>query len=210
MSVLGSQLEMDLDPEGECVIFNGQRHIGNTGTGCYKLHDTKIKETKKPPNLPLDDKVDATWIYAPTPTPPPEEPDEDDGGLYFPYVSVPFHMLFTFFLSGDEKGPGGNNGECGAGQPTPSKDTMSNGNNGNMALMNNGSSFNPEQNNQSAHAPHLLDAPVQGAHEQSNQLAPAPVMAQQRQNQDSKPLNSPSQKSSSIGVSFCLMNGQSI
>ena len=104
MSVLGSQLEMDLDPEGECVIFNGQRHIGNTGTGCYKLHDTKIKETKKPPNLPLDDKVDATWIYAPTPTPPPEEPDEDDGGLYFPYVSVPFHMLFAFFYQVTKKG----------------------------------------------------------------------------------------------------------
>ena len=74
-----------------------------------------------------------------------------------------------------------------------------------MALMNNGTSFNPEHNNRSAHTPHLLDAPVQGAHAQSsNQLAPsAPVMVQQQQqNQDFKPLNSPSQKSSSIGVSF--------
>lgn len=71
-----------------------------------------------------------------------------------------------------------------------------------MALMNNGTSFNPEHNNRSAHTPHLLDAPVQGAHAQSsNQLAPsAPVMVQQQQqNQDFKPLNSPSQKSSSIG-----------
>ena len=81
MSVLGSQLEMDLDPEGECVIFNGQRHIGSTGTGCYKLHDRKIKDTKKALTVPLDEKVDETWIYAPTP--PPEEPDEEDGGLYY-------------------------------------------------------------------------------------------------------------------------------
>ena len=83
-----------------------------------------------------------------------------------------------------------------------SKDAYSNGNNGVVALMNNGSSFNPGQ----VQMPHLLDAPVQGAHAQSNQsLAPtAPVMAQQQQNQDSKPLNSPSQKSSSIGVSFCF------
>ena len=44
MSVLGSQLEIDIDPEGEAVIL--PRHIGNTGTGCFKLHDHRFVETK--------------------------------------------------------------------------------------------------------------------------------------------------------------------
>lgn len=45
MSVLGSQLEIDMDPEGEAAVI--PRHVGNTGTGCYKLHDHRISETKK-------------------------------------------------------------------------------------------------------------------------------------------------------------------
>ena len=43
MSVLGSQLEIDIDPEGEAVVM--PRHIGNTGTGCYKLHDHRYRNT---------------------------------------------------------------------------------------------------------------------------------------------------------------------
>ena len=45
MSVLGSQLEIDMDPEGEAAIL--PRHQGNTGTGCYKLYDHDIEETRK-------------------------------------------------------------------------------------------------------------------------------------------------------------------
>ena len=45
MSVLGSQLEIDMDPEGEAAVI--PRHVGNTGTGCYKLHDHRISETKR-------------------------------------------------------------------------------------------------------------------------------------------------------------------
>ena len=44
MSVLGSQLEIDIDPEGEATIM--PRHLGNTGTGCFKLHDHRYVETK--------------------------------------------------------------------------------------------------------------------------------------------------------------------
>ena len=44
MSVLGSQLEIDIDPEGEATIM--PRHLGNTGTGCFKLHDHRFIETK--------------------------------------------------------------------------------------------------------------------------------------------------------------------
>ena len=44
MSVLGSQLEIDIDPEGEATIM--PRHLGNTGTGCFKLHDHRYAETK--------------------------------------------------------------------------------------------------------------------------------------------------------------------
>ena len=42
MSVLGSQLEIDMDPEGEAAVI--PRHVGNTGTGCYKLHDHRITQ----------------------------------------------------------------------------------------------------------------------------------------------------------------------
>ncbi len=41
MSVLGSQLEIDMDPEGDAAVI--PRHQGNTGTGCYKLHDHHIR-----------------------------------------------------------------------------------------------------------------------------------------------------------------------
>ena len=44
MSVLGSQLEIDIDPEGEATIM--PCHLGNTGTGCFKLHDHRFVETK--------------------------------------------------------------------------------------------------------------------------------------------------------------------
>ena len=44
MSVLGSQLEIDIDPEGEATIM--PRHLGNTGTGCFKLHDNKFSTAK--------------------------------------------------------------------------------------------------------------------------------------------------------------------
>ena len=50
MSVLGSQLEIDMDPEGEAAIV--PRHQGNTGTGCYKLYDHDIEDTKKTVMIP--------------------------------------------------------------------------------------------------------------------------------------------------------------
>lgn len=76
MSVLGSQLEIDLDPDGEMTVV--PRHVGNTGTGCYKLHDHTIRDTKKMYNVPVSEKVEATYMYAPTPPPPPEpEPEEE-------------------------------------------------------------------------------------------------------------------------------------
>ena len=43
MSVMGSQLEIDLDPEGSETIV--PRHTGQTGTGCFHLHDHSILET---------------------------------------------------------------------------------------------------------------------------------------------------------------------
>lgn len=79
MSVLGSQLEIDLDPDGDVTIV--PRHVGNTGTGCYKLHDHTIRDTKKMYNVPVSEKVEATYMYAPTPPPEPEpeEEAEEDG-----------------------------------------------------------------------------------------------------------------------------------
>ena len=50
MSVLGSQLEIDMDPEGEAAIV--PRHQGNTGTGCYRLFDHDIEDTRKTRMLP--------------------------------------------------------------------------------------------------------------------------------------------------------------
>ena len=43
MSVMGSQLEIDLDPEGSETVV--PRHTGQTGTGCFHLHDHSILET---------------------------------------------------------------------------------------------------------------------------------------------------------------------
>ncbi len=40
MSVMGSQLEIDMDPDGDLTVV--PRHQGQTGTGCYKLHDHQI------------------------------------------------------------------------------------------------------------------------------------------------------------------------
>ena len=43
MSVMGSQLEIDMDPDGDLTVV--PRHQGQTGTGCYKLHDHRIIES---------------------------------------------------------------------------------------------------------------------------------------------------------------------
>ena len=40
MSVMGSQLEIDMDPDGDLTVV--PRHQGQTGTGCYKLHEHQI------------------------------------------------------------------------------------------------------------------------------------------------------------------------
>ena len=42
MSVMGSQLEIDMDPEGEAAVV--PKHQGMTGTGCFHLHDHTIAE----------------------------------------------------------------------------------------------------------------------------------------------------------------------
>ena len=42
MSVMGSQLEIDMDPDGDLTVV--PRHTGQTGTGCYRLHDHQIYE----------------------------------------------------------------------------------------------------------------------------------------------------------------------
>ena len=49
MSVMGSQLEIDMDPEGDLTVV--PRHVGNTGTGCYKLHDHRIAAAKTKANM---------------------------------------------------------------------------------------------------------------------------------------------------------------
>lgn len=82
MSVLGSQLEIDLDPENEMAGL--PRHVGSTGTGCFKMHDHGIRDTKKMITVPISEKVEATYMYAPTPPPepspePPEEEEDPDG-----------------------------------------------------------------------------------------------------------------------------------
>ena len=41
MSVMGSQLEIDMDPDGDLTVV--PRHQGQTGTGCYKLHDHRLR-----------------------------------------------------------------------------------------------------------------------------------------------------------------------
>merc|ERR1712018_1041823 len=148
MSVLGSQLEIDLDPEGECVIFAGQRHVGNTGTGCYKLHDHRIRDTKKEPTIPPDEKIEATYMYAPTPD---EEEDEEEGPEEAAEDATPSDDSDKKQQNGGPGGPGG------ASQPTSSAPEL----NG-KSQMNNGSSVSSQLNNKTPHTPHLLDEPVQG------------------------------------------------
>ena len=192
MSVLGSQLEIDLDPEGECVIFAGQRHVGNTGTGCYKLHDHRIKDTKKEPTIPPDEKIEATYMYAPTPEEEPEE-EEEEG----PEEAINEDASTPSNGSDKKQQNGGPGGTGGASQPTSSA-PESNG----KSQMNNGSSVSSQLNNKTPHTPHLLDEPVQGAqNDRTNQLTPAVMQQQQKQEM----LNSPSQKSSSVGVRSIIM-----
>ena len=77
MSVLGSALEIDLDPDGDLTCV--PRHVGNTGTGCFRMHDHTIRDTKKVPIIPPSEKVEATYMYAPTPVPStPDEASESD------------------------------------------------------------------------------------------------------------------------------------
>ena len=192
MSVLGSQLEIDLDPEGECVIFAGQRHVGNTGTGCYKLHDHRIKDTKKEPTIPPDEKIEATYMYAPTPEEEPEE-EEEEG----PEEAINEDASTPSNGSDKKQQNGGPGGTGGASQPTSSA-PESNG----KSQMNNGSSVSSQLNNKTPHTPHLLDEPVQGAqNDRTNQLTPAVMQQQQKQEM----LNSHSQKSSSVGVRSIIM-----
>ena len=80
MSVLGSALEIDLDPDGDLTCV--PRHVGNTGTGCFRMHDHTIRDTKKTPTIPPNEKIEATYMYAPTPVPSTSEasddPDDDE------------------------------------------------------------------------------------------------------------------------------------
>ena len=84
MSVMGSALEIDMDPDGD-VLQGTSRHVGNTGTGCFRMHDHTIKDTKKPFMVfPPSEKIEATYLYAPTPDPTPEpseaDPDAEEDG----------------------------------------------------------------------------------------------------------------------------------
>ena len=134
MSVLGSQLEIDLDPDDTTMVSVVPRHVGNTGTGCFKLHDHGIRDTKKPVWLNYTEKQEATYMYAPT----PEEPEEPDGPPDDEDDDDEPHM--------DENG--GKNGAL----PKQASKTSSN------------NSRTPPQTRPShpnSHTPHLLDAPVQ-------------------------------------------------
>ena len=44
MSVMGSQLEIDMDPDGDLTVV--PRHQGQTGTGCYRLHDHRLHDIR--------------------------------------------------------------------------------------------------------------------------------------------------------------------
>ena len=77
MSVMGSALEIDMDPDGD-VLQGTSRHVGNTGTGCFRMHDHLINDTKKPIMFfPPTEKIEATYLYAPTPDPTPEPSEAD-------------------------------------------------------------------------------------------------------------------------------------
>ena len=148
MSVLGSQLEIDLDPDGDMTVV--PRHVGNTGTGCFKLHDHGIRDTKKPVWLNYTEKQEATYMYAPTPD-EPEDPEEPDGPPDDEDDNDEPHL--------DENG--GKNGAL----PKQASKTSSN------------NSRTPPQTRPShpnSHTPHLLDAPVQ--QQPQPQLSTAPVL----------------------------------
>ena len=83
MSVLGSQLEIDIDPEGEATIM--PRHIGATGTGCYKLHDHRFKETMYRTEGPVPPPGPGLIIkpeHEPTPITMPGMPGDEDSREY--------------------------------------------------------------------------------------------------------------------------------
>ena len=183
MSVLGSQLEIDLDPDGDVTIV--PRHVGNTGTGCYKLHDHLIKDTKKSPNIPVSEKVEATYMYAPTPpepdTPEEEEPpdgeDEGDGDSTQPPGSGS--------ISGDRKHKNGKAGgkSVGSSSTASTSRVKSDSRQGSEGPL-------PPSNS----TPHLLDAPLIPGASQPGDSTPA--LANILDNK-----NSSSPKSASIGVS---------
>lgn len=185
MSVLGSQLEIDLDPDGELTVV--PRHVGNTGTGCYKMHDHTIRDTKKPINVPVSEKVEATYMYAEPEEEEDEDPEED----------------------GSQKRDGSDNGG-GDGQPTPSR-AAGGGSSSNSSSQAKNSATGPaagragsqQANNRAPNMPHLLDAPLQGAQPDQNQLTPA--VAKQTAAASRRPLNSPSQKSVSDATRIWLL-----
>ena len=138
MSVLGSQLEIDLDPENEMAGLT--RHVGSTGTGCYKLHNHRIKDNKKPPNIPVSEKVEATYMYAPTPPEPdtPEEEEPPDSPNMGPDGTP---------AKGD-----GDGGDTGSEDKKPK-----NGKAGGKSAV---GSRNGSDGGTQGHTPHLLDAPL--------------------------------------------------
>ena len=75
MSVMGSQLEIDMDPDGDLTIV--PRHHGQTGTGCYNLHDHNFPESSArehrtgPLYIDPQSMVLAPADKGPSPPPPP-------------------------------------------------------------------------------------------------------------------------------------------
>ena len=55
MSVLGSQVDVDMD---ESVPDPVPKHQGHTGTGCYKLHDHEFMRPKHRVSTKAEDKAD--------------------------------------------------------------------------------------------------------------------------------------------------------
>jgi hypothetical protein len=180
MSILGSQLEIDMDPEGEATVI--PLHTGNTGTGCYKMHDHTIRDTKRAVTIPAADKLESTYMYAPTPPPPPEEEEEEGNGSED---------------KGDGEGDGGDgpdDGASGAGQATRSRANSVSTKGGKSASSDTSSSASGGGAGPNVPTPHLLDAPVQPVQQdQINQLTPAVTTGRRKELK--------SQKSASIGVS---------
>ena len=73
---MGSQLEIDMDPDGDLTVV--PRHQGQTGTGCYKLHDHRIFDFKV--------RRDKVYGHSAPDAPVREIPDEDkhDDGPHGP------------------------------------------------------------------------------------------------------------------------------